>query len=460
MEKTSIRIWAAIVALILVSPAIGQAEDPETAKPKLQPKERYANTPDDLVPYARREPYKREFVTPLEYLGPGRLKPEPTDLDTVRIGFLVPLYQVVHEDVSMPGQYQEIGQHTLHGAQMAVEEANARGGYRGKLPYKLVVYNDPVLEVKDTWLWGPFSNHVVDLIYKEKVWAILTTVGGENSHILIRICLRAEVPVMNAADTDPTFPETKIPWVFRCIGDDRQQCYVLAKYAYEKMGYKRVAAIRVNSRYGRVGVKEFREASQRLGHPLLAELKYKFGDTDFTAQLETLKGLNPDAVFTWGNDRESALVLSQMRRMGMNQPLLGSDRIVTDAFLKTAGKDAEGVVTGYPWDPNRQDPVLIAFRDRFRRRFGADPETYAAHAYDGARMLIRAIERAGLNRARIRDALDEMKTDIYHGVTGDIPLDHIYQDVGPIGLAIVKYGKFEFVSQEKAGIHLPSAAKK
>ena len=294
MEKTSIRIWAAIVALILVSPAIGQAEEPETEKPKLQPKERYANTPDDLVPYARREPYKREFVTPLEYLGPGRLKPEPTDLDTVRIGFLVPLYQVVHEDVSMPGQYQEIGQHTLHGAQMAVEEANARGGYRGKLPYKLVVYNDPVLEVKDTWLWGPFSNYAVDLIYKEKVWAILTTVGGENTHILIR---------------------------------------------------------------------------------------------------------------------------------------------------EAAGPSAEGVVVALPYDCDRRDAAATAFWERYRAAYGQEPDMFAAYAYDGANLLIAAIRSAGLNRARIRDALSG--TADFHGVTGEMRFDKTGGNTVPVRLGMIVRDRLE-----------------
>jgi len=432
-----------------------RSEQTQKPKPKITEEERYGSTPDELIPYARKAPYKREFVTPLEYLGPGRLKPEPTNIDTVKIGFLAPMYQVVAEGVSMPYQYYEMGRYMLYGAQLALEEANARGGYRGKIPYELVKYNDPVLEVKDTWLWGTFSNQVVDLIYKHKVWTIVTTIGGENSHILIRICLRAEVPIMNVANTDPTYAETKIPWAFRCIGDDRQQCYVLAKHAYEKMGYKRVAALRVNSRYGRVGVKEFREAAQRLGYPLVAEFKYKFGETDFTMQLEAMKTLNLDAVLTWGNAKESALILKQMRQMGMKQPLLGSDRVVFDEFLQIAGKDAEGIVAAYPWDPTRDDPMLLAFKERFFQRFGVSPETYAAHTYDGMNMVIQAIEKAGLNRAKIRDALDEMRTNIYHGVTGEIPLDYIYQDVGPVALAMVKNGKFEFMSEEKAGIYLP-----
>jgi len=249
-----------LAGVLMSSLAIGLKED-----------ERYFNTPDDMIPYKRHKPYVRFFLdsqnTGLEYTGPGREYPEPTDVDTVKIGFLGPLYRVIpqQDGEAMPRQYFEMGRHMLHGAELAVEEANARGGYRGKLPYKLVKRNDPVVQVDHTWMWAPFTTNVVDLCYNEKVWALFGTIGGENSHILIRIGLKVEIPIMNTADTDPTFPETRIPWLFRVISDDRMQCYALAKYAYEKMGYKRIAAFRYNGRYGRVGTKEFREASQRLG---------------------------------------------------------------------------------------------------------------------------------------------------------------------------------------------------
>ena len=50
--------------------------------------------------------------------------------------------------------------------------------------------------------------------------------------------------MMNSGDTDPTFIETNIPWVFRCIGDDRQQCYLLADYLYRKLNVHRVGLVR------------------------------------------------------------------------------------------------------------------------------------------------------------------------------------------------------------------------
>lgn len=98
-------------------------------------------------------------------------------------------------------------------------------------------------------------------------------------------------------------------------------------------------------------------------------------------------------------------MLNQMRKMGMTQPFLCSDRRIQEDFIRRAGSNAEGVICSLPWNPDRRDAKLDAFRETFRRRFGEEPETHAAHAYDGMDMLIWAIQVAGLNRAKIRDVI-------------------------------------------------------
>ena len=60
------------------------------------------------------------------------------------------------------------------------------------------------------------------------------------------------------------------------------QGYTLARRIYTDLGLKRIALLRVNDRYGRFGVVKFKDASRRLGHPVVIEQKYMPGDTDFT----------------------------------------------------------------------------------------------------------------------------------------------------------------------------------
>ncbi|MHC4604143.1 MAG: ABC transporter substrate-binding protein, partial [Planctomycetota bacterium] len=269
--------------------------------------------------------------------------------------------------------------------------------------------------------------------------------------IAIRVALKAEIAMMNSGDTDPTFTETNIAWAFRCISDDRQQGYLLVDYLYRKLGLKRVGIIRTSSRYGRFGVREVSDGSRRLGNPIILEMAYDLGTQDFSLQLERLKKENLEAIIHWGDAIEGAQILNQMRAMGMKQPFFASDRCLSDEFIEIAGRNAEGVICTSPWNPKHKNKRLTQFRKAFRKRFGEEPETFAAHAYDGMNMLIWAVQVAGLNRAKIRDVL-AYRVRPWKGVTGDIMLSSCLDDVGDVYLAKRKNGKWNFYSREKLKI--------
>jgi len=411
----------------------------------------YAKTSRDVEPFRHVKPYKEHFLLQMEYTGPGRAIPEPTDVDSVKIGFIGPIMSTVSVATGGKSHEEALGIKMLQGARLAIEGANAAGGYlKRNIPFELVISND-------NGLWGASGNEIIKMAYKDKVWAILGTIDGANSHIAIRVALKAEVAMMNSGDTDPTFIETNIPWVFRCIGDDRQQGYLLVDYMYRKLKLKRVGVIRASNRYGRFGVREISDGSRRLGNPILIEMAYGLGTEDFSLQLERLKDENLEAIVHWGNAQEGALILNQMRRMGMDQPYFACDRCLSEEFVEIAGDNAEGVICAYPWNPTRKDSRLERFHGDFLKRFGEQPETYAAHGYDGMSMLIWAIQAAGLNRAKIRDVL-AYRSKPWHGATGDIVLSAALDDVGEVYLAKRRKGEWKFYSREDLKIprgHIP-----
>jgi ABC-type branched-subunit amino acid transport system substrate-binding protein len=229
------------------------------------------------------------------------------------------------------------------------------------------------------------------------------------------------------------------------IADDRQSSYALVDYIHKQKGYDRVAVLRANNRYGRVGVMEFRDAATRIGHPLVMEIRFEDGETDFREQLEKIRNTNPDVVLLWGNALEMGLIINQMREMGMEYPVFTSDRAVNPVFIETAGKNADGVVTTCQYNPKADNPELKAFQKHYRERFGMEPDVFAAHAYDGMNIAIKAIEKTGLNKARIRDLLTDLDTfQGYEGITGPIILDASWNDIGPIWMAEIRDGDFHF----------------
>ena len=406
---------------------------------------RYAHTPDEVEPHGHEQPYKRHFLLQMEYTGPGRAIPEPEELQTVKLGFLGPIQRTVSVATGGSSHEEYLGQPMLRGCQLAIAQANTRGGYlKRHIPFELVVKND-------NGLWGSSGEEIVNLSYVDKVWAILGSIDGANSHIAIRVGLKVEIPMMNSGDTDPTFIETNIPWVMRCIGDDRQQAYLLADYLYHKLDYDRVGIVRASSRYGRFGIREIRDSSRRLQRPIPTEMAYRVGEEDFSLQLSRLADAKVDAVVHWGNAEDGARFLNQMRQRGMTQPFFACDRCASAAFVRIAGQNAEGVICTYPWNPDRHDPQLEAFREAYREMFNMEPETYAAHAYDGMNMLIWAIQVAGLNRAKIRDVL-AYRTDPWPGVTGDIPFSSCMDDAGEVFLARFEGGKWHYLSRDDLGL--------
>lgn len=135
----------------------------------------------------------------------------------------------------------------------------------------------------------------------------------------------------------------------------------------------------------------------------------------------------------------------------MTQPYFACDRCVSDTFVEIAGSNADGVICSYPWNPNNDSPQLTEFRSAFRARFNEEPETYAAHAYDGTNMILWAIQTAGLNRARIRDMF-AYRTTPWKGATGDIQLSAALDDIGEVFLAKREKGGWRYYSRKDLDI--------
>lgn len=411
--------------------------------PPAPPKDRtvtpYAGEPADLSPYAKfAAPYDVNYTHPNIYSGAARDLPDPKNLTEIRIGFFGP---IEHNPESI------FGLRMLHGAQLAVEQANARGGYGGK-PFKLMLHND-----YDNWqaktvygddrptdptIWGSASNEVVKMVYDDQDWAIFGSISSESTHIALRVALRAEIPIVNSASTDPTIPETYIPWYFTDLQDDRVQSLTLARRIFTELGLKRVALLRVNNRYGRFGVPKFRDAARRLGHPVVIEQKYLPGDTDFSQQLKVIRSSRADAIVLWTDEAQAATILKQLRAAGMMQPVFGAYRTLGPTLLAEAGSAAEGFEAVFPYDPSRQDPRWLDFNRSFQDRFNEKPEQFASLAYDAMNALLNSICKAGLNRGRIHDALADIVD--YEGVTGHMVFDPNQKNVAPLYLGKVHNG--------------------
>jgi branched-chain amino acid transport system substrate-binding protein len=384
----------------------------------------YANTPADLLPFRDVEPFYRYWLTRLPFRGPGQEYPDPPGLNSLTVGLLSP---------APYGPEGERGQRTRNGVMLAFEEANA-AREPGLLPFELI-------ERKDSPQWGSAANIAVEFA-DIGVLGFLGTIDGDATHVALRATLKTEVYMVNTSDPDPTLTETQIPWLTRVFPDDRQQCIRLADLVVRQHGCKRIVVFRESSRPGRVGVMHFIHYIRRLGHPPVQHLFFEPGDRNIGPQITAIQAAQPDAIVFYGQPDDIGRFAAQFREAGITARFFGFDRLKEDAFRNNAGPAAEGMSIAYFFNPWRTDPVWVDFVERYQKRYGMRPDVYAAYGYDGARMMMEAIDHAGPNRWRIRDYLAGL--DEWEGVTGRMIFDGRWDNIKQIKVAQFRDGQWHF----------------
>jgi branched-chain amino acid transport system substrate-binding protein len=318
---------------------------------------------------------------------------------------------------------------------MAFEAANARRD-PGQLPFE-IVYRE------DSPQWGSAANIAVE--FKDAdVLGFLGTIDGDATHVALRVALKIETYMINTSDPDPTLTETQIPWLTRVIPDERQQCYLLADRVVRQDGCRRIVVFRESSRPGRVGVMHFIHNVRRLGFPPVQHLLFKPGDQDIGTQLAAIRAAAPDAILFHGQPEDVGRFARQFREAGLSARFYGFDRLHEPSFAKHAGAAADGTTAPYYFNLDRADLPWREFVQRFESRWGERPDIYAAYGYDGARLMIEAIDRVGPNRFRIRDYLAELNS--WTGVTGPMNFDGRWDNIAPMVMAQFRDGRWQFDS--------------
>jgi branched-chain amino acid transport system substrate-binding protein len=179
---------------------------------------------------------------------------------------------------------------------------------------------------------------------------------------------------------------------------------------------------------------------------IVTTTSYNAGDQDFTAQLTSVKSLNPDVIFAPGNYGESALLIKQARDLDIKVPFLGGDTWESPEFLSIGGDAVEGAV--YSSHFTAEAPVTSVsetFLADYKAKFNQDANAFAALGYDAYMVIIDAITRSNsTDPDAIRDAL--AGTSGFVGATGNITLDENGDAVKSAVINKVDGGKFIYLT--------------
>ena len=326
-------------------------------------------------------------------------------VEVVKIGFASPL----------TGPQAHYGKDNQNGAQMAIDELNARGIRIGGKParFELIVEDDQA----DPKAGTVVAQKLVDA-------GIKAMVGHFNSGVTIpasKIYADADIPQLSVS-TNVKYTRQKFKTTFRMMADDDRQGAALGHYATQTLKLTRFAVIDDRTAYGQGLADAFTNTIRTAKAQVVKREFTNDKAVDFRNILTSIRRERPEAIFFGGYDSQAGPMARQMKELGLDVPLLGGETMNTARFLQLAGEAAEGHIASTPGAALESRPAGKAFAQRYRDRFKQEIGLYAPYFYDSVMVVAAAIERAGTSApAKLLPALRNIR---HAGVTAEIAFDN------------------------------------
>jgi len=342
---------------------------------------------------------------------------------------------LIGEYGSLTGEDATFGTSTKNGIDIAVDEINAAAGLLGK-KVRVIVEDDQGKAEE--------ANIVVTkLITKDKVVAVLGEVASSRSLAAAPVAQQYSVPMISPSSTNVEVTR-KGDYVFRVCFLDPFQGFVMAKFATTTLKMTKVAILRdIKSDYSVGLANAFIENFKKMGGTIVGDESYSAGDTDFNAQLTSIKAKNPQAIFVPGYYTAVGLIARQAKKQGIAAPLLGGDGWDSPKLTEIGGAALDGSFFTNHYSVEDPSPEAQKFLTAYKARFNSVPDALAGLGYDSAMVLFEAIKRAGsTDGKKIRDEI--ARTKDHAGVTGKITLDSERNANKPAVVLEIRGGKFLF----------------
>jgi branched-chain amino acid transport system substrate-binding protein len=344
---------------------------------------------------------------------------------------------------ALSGPAGKYGTAIRNGLTLAADEINAKGGVNGN---KLVLVIEDEQGKKEEAI-----NVFKKLIFQDKVLALFGPTLSNSAFAADPIANAAKVVVFGTSNTADGITAMG-PYTFRNSVMESDVLPVTTRAAVKHFGLKKVAIIYGNDdAFTKAGYDAFKVALADQKVPVTTTETYAKGDVDFKAQLTKIKATNPDAIVCSCLAEEAGNIILQTRSLGMKQPFIGGNGFNSPKLFDIAKDAADGTIMGSPWSSENTAPANKAFIAAYQAKFKADPDQFAAQAYDALNIMSAALKNVKLSgnldkdRQALQQALPKVKWD---GATGPFAFRPApaSKDGKPVGYdaqqdAIVNIGK-------------------
>lgn len=342
-------------------------------------------------------------------------KKEP---EQIKIGAILPL----------TGNDARYGLWIKEGLDLCIDEVNLSGGINGK-SVKIIYEDDQATPQKAV-------SAMIKLTQVDKVPVVFGSWASSSVLAQAPIAEKTRTVIMAQAIS----PKIRFAgdYVFRCIPDSNHALSTLVPFAIKK-GVRKASVIYVNNDYGKDQADVFsRKMAESGGQVVFAE-GYDLGVTDFRTILSKIKGLEFDAIYLPGYT-EVGLILRQMKELGIHSQVYASDPFENEEILRIAGNAAEGVFYPAFFVTTGTTDESLTFVNSYKSRYGREPESNAALAYNGIKIIFETMRRGGTNSTEIKDTLYKFKN--YRSTLGIVTIDSYGDITLPVHMKTVKNGVF------------------
>lgn len=295
-----------------------------------------------------------------------------------------------------------------NGIQLAVDDINAKGGING---HKVNVTFVDTIDKNDTAV-SAFQS----LIQK----GVLGIVGPTSTP-----ALQAAMPVAGAAKVVVMVPAVATegiadlsPYLHRVSAPESVIVPNAVKAAVTAYKPKTAALIfQSDQPFVVSGAKAMETTFAAQGVTIASSQTFVAGDVDFSAQLTKIAQAKPDILGVAALTQQAIQIVTQARRLGINVAIVGNKGFSGAGVISQVGKALDGAIIGAQWSPEDVTPANQDFIKNYKAKFNADPDEFAAMAYDATNILFDAIKSAGEPASREKIQEYVMKLESYSGVS-------------------------------------------
>jgi branched-chain amino acid transport system substrate-binding protein len=351
---------------------------------------------------------------------------------------------IIGSSIPLTGGVAHFGQHSRWGSELAIAEANAKGGVLGR---KIEIeFQDnrcnPAEAVKS----------VNQMLAEKKYVAIYDGLCSSAALAIMPLIERANVPFIVANASATSIAEKSgiggNKWTFKVNPTDASMLDALIGWLNKDGKANSIAFLGEDTDFGRAGSSGLEAALKKHNKKLAMVDFFQKGTADFTAVLTKIKAKKPALLAIYTIDADFQNVIRQWYSLGGGIPLTG--RVLVDQVPKEIMESGflDGTTSVQPWDPSIDTLANKVFVEAFTKKYNVAPMLISFESYETIKILIDAIGRSGnASPAAIRDALATTKYQSILGTVLEFDANNLIHNNAVI--FTIKSGKVVIVGMSK-----------